>query len=61
MTPFITIRCHGISRKGKRVGTRHRWEGATMCQWCGRWKDQVRITEAEYTRRLGVKTETFPS
>lgn len=43
---YITIPCHGISRKsGKRVGIRHRWNDIMVCEWCGRYKDEVRVPD----------------
>jgi hypothetical protein len=36
------VGCHGFSAKtGKTVGSRHRWNGGTICEWCHRHRDQV--------------------
>jgi hypothetical protein len=40
---YVTVPCNGFNpRTGRRVGSRHRWEGCT-CKWCGKFKDMVRI------------------
>ena len=39
---ILTTPCCGRSLKtGKRVGSRHRWNGGSVCEWCGRFKDNV--------------------
>jgi hypothetical protein len=41
---YITVSCRGFNpRTGKRVGSRHRWNGGIMCIWCGRFKDAIKL------------------
>ena len=45
---YHTRYCGGRSRKtGKRVGSRHRWLGDPQCQFCGRFRDQVRVLDVD--------------
>lgn len=40
---YVMVPCHGWNpRTGRRVGSRHRWDGIT-CKWCGKFKDMVRV------------------
>lgn len=32
--------CYGVYR-GKRVGSRHRWNGRVICDFCGRFRDEL--------------------
>jgi hypothetical protein len=51
---FETLSCGALGgrnpRTGKRVGSRHKWNGALWCAWCGRSKDAVKFEIMEGTR-----------
>jgi hypothetical protein len=43
-TRYEMLTCYGRNpRTGKKVGSRHRWTFGGCCDFCGRFKDDVRV------------------
>ncbi len=62
MKPAIpTCRSRGgrSQKTGKRVGSRHRWNGSKVCIWCGSFKDDIFSKYSPAARRM-IPPDDYP-